>query len=160
MSTSPTTPKALRLAYVDLIRGITPTHPERQDHLWAEAPETIRDVRGLDLRTFQILTGPAIPDGEGMYGGEDVECVMEMRIRVSYAGLQGNELTDMITRDGLDLWAAFHSKPGGSANTIAGLISHGSVFVTPEPANEEEEQHLQTNMVVDFVLEVHFFAQI
>lgn len=160
MSFAATTPKALRLVYANAVRDITPTHDEFQDSRWSEIVD--EDPRGADLRTFRILTGPATIVEGGFYCGELCEVEMEMRVRVSYADLLGNTLTDAITRDGLDLWAAFHDKPGGSAASTTGLISYGGDFFVPEPAgdNADETDSETTSRMVDFVFFVRFTAEI
>lgn len=163
MSFEATTPAALRIAYATEILAITPTHDRFAEYAWSEIED--QDPQGAAPRTFRVLTGPALIVGAedgGMYCGDLVELQMELRVRVSYDRLIGNELTDLITQDGLDLWAAFHDKPGGSAASITGLLSYGGDTFEPEPAgqNSEEANSETESRMVDFVYTVRFCSRI
>lgn len=156
MSTPTTTAATIRGELVTLIEAITPTHTESRDIGWNWVDDV--DPRGSDLRSFRILTGIAEIDPEGIYGaGDGVEVMCSLVIRTAYAGINGNELTDIITRDGLDLWGqVLHISSGGTAQTIAGFISCQG-FVIPEPFNLDDDA--SSNFVfVDFTTELHYKA--
>ena len=85
-----------------------------------------------------------------------MEADCEVRIRVAYGGLDGNELTDLVTRDGQDLWVAVHDSPGGSAQDIPGLIRFEE-FLLPEPVDESIDEETNT-LVIDWVTRVYYKA--
>ena len=154
MSTATTTQKALREAIAARIEAITPTHPEFTDYLWTELEDF--DPRGMSLRLFRVLTGVGSYTPGGIFGGDGMEADCELRIRVAYGGIDDNELTDLVTRDGQDIWMALHDSPGGSAQPIAGLIRFEE-FPTPEPVDEDLDEDTNT-LVIDWVTQVHYKA--
>lgn len=154
MSTvTPTTQAAIRAALVTRIEAISPSYPEYQDYTWTHIDGI--EPRGLNLRLFRVFTGVGEWTADGVFGGDGMEADCEVRIRVAYGGLDGNELTDLVTRDGLDLWMAIHDSPGGSAQNIPGLIRFEE-FLTPEPVEELDEE--TNTLVIDWVTRAHYKA--
>lgn len=154
MSTPTTTQAAIRAALITRIEAINPTHGEYQDYTWTHLDQI--DPRGLDLRLFRVLTDVGSYTEGGVFGGDGMEADCEVRIRVAYGGLDGNELTDLVTRDGQDLWVAVHDSPGGSAQDIPGLIRFEE-FLLPEPVDESIDEETNT-LVIDWVTRVYYKA--
>lgn len=153
MSLATTTPKALRAEFQTLIEAITPTSANYSDEHWNAVEDD--DPSGLDIRSFRVLSGVDETDEAGVHGPDGYECFFELIIRTSYGGLRDNDLTDLISQDRKDLWSAFHPSPGGDASSINGLISVG--FIRAEPNGDPFED---SDLVVDFVTEVHYKAAI
>ncbi len=153
MSLATTTPKALRAEFQTLIEAITPTSANYSDEHWNAVDD--EDPSGMDIRSFRVLSGIDETDEVGVHGPDGYECFFELIIRTSYGGLRDNDLTDIISQDRKDLWAAFHPSPGGDASSINGLISVG--FIRAEPNGDPFED---ADLVVDFITEVHFKAAI
>jgi hypothetical protein len=148
-----TTQKTIREALVPIIRAIVPTFTEYSDYLWTDTQDI--EPRGSDLRTFKVYTSPGTVDPDGVYGGDGLEMVCELRIRVAYGGLDDNPAWDLITADGIDLWTALHPSPGGLAQTIAGFISLDLLEIEGVDIADDEDP---TNLVIDFVSELHYKA--
>lgn len=148
-----TTQAAIREALVPIIEAIEPRYPEFQDVYWNSVDHA--DPSGTDLRAFRILTLPGVIDTDGIYGGDGLEMVCEMRIRVAYGGVNDNEAWDLITQDGLDLWVALHPSPAGAGQTIAGFISVDPLEI--EFVDTDEDSSF---LVVDFTTELHYKAAI
>lgn len=152
MSTlSTTTPKALRSAFQTLIEAITPTSGDYSGEHWNAVED--EDPSGMDIRSFRILTDIDETDIEGVHEGEGYETILPMIIRTSYGGLRDNDLTDIVSQDRKDLWAAFHSAPGGIASSVTGLISVG--FVSAEL---DGDPFGESDAVVDYLIEIHYKA--
>jgi hypothetical protein len=139
-----------------MIVGISPTYATL-DVPWNPVDDV--DPSGSDVRSFRLLTEPRGIDPQGVYCADGVESIFDLRIRTAYGGMDDNDVTEIIQSDLHDLWGAMHPAPGGASASIAGFISFGGGFIEIEPVSDDEFQET-TDLVIDYVLEVHYKAAI
>lgn len=145
-----TTPIAIRAALITAIEGLTPTEVKYRAFKWRYVSEA--EVAGPAIRTFTILHSIATETPDGIHGGDGIEYDYEMRIRVSYGSLSGDDLDAVTWQDGRDLWLLVHPLPDGGAGSIAGLLAFRG------PLRAEYAVSEAGYALVDFIVQTHFKA--
>lgn len=114
---TPTTPGAIRTAFIAAIKAIVPTHDRHRDKRFRYV-RTVEEVPGPSLRNFTIdIPSPARP--APIYGS-GVEFEFTCDVYVNYGQLSAEDDDSIITEDGAQIWSAIEAlyEPG-----LPGLIS-------------------------------------
>lgn len=150
-----TTTSALGDAFVAAIHAVTPTYPHKRAEGWKHTPGGrerggAEGIRGAALRSFALLWGAGMPTLRCFHGTSNEEYQATLRVAVSYAGVDPNDLEHMITADGVDLRRAFVrlSEPTTPGLTIA-LYSGVAAYEVDDAANAYVEHAIAVTWVQD-----------
>lgn len=131
---TPTTPELLNAAFITAIEAIEPRYAHASGTGWKYTPSERARGRatglfGADLRSFDILWSPGAPTLRCFMGEGSEEYQARVRVAVSYAGLEPEDLEAIVTADGIDLRRALLrlSEPTVPGLTIA-LYENSTVY--------------------------------
>ena len=132
MAIATTTPSAIRIALVPLIKALTPTvkpalgwHYVKDGHIAGQA------------RTFTIANGASSEQMGAFHGGGNVSHEFDMSILVSYGGMSPDAVEEMRDGDMYDLWDLLHPVPDNGASGIAGVLAFRNSMVA-EVVNDDD----------------------
>jgi len=130
----PTTVRIVSADFATTIRGIVPSYPLHQDQTWTPASKA-GEVPGSRIRLYHGEWGFGEPEPDGIHGS-GIEYGFDLRVLTSYRGLPEDEVVEMATSDGNQLWLALDARVDP---TVAGLVAVQYQRYEPEsqdPGNE------------------------
>lgn len=157
MPVQATTPQAVRATISSAIEAIEPSHVETSEYAWNRLDDNM-DPRGCGVRNFQVLTGLAVMEGDGMFGCDTIAKRLELVIRVSYSGLIGNDFSDAVNSDQSDIWRALHPLPGGLGTPANGIINFDDFLLIEPHEDPDIGEGGSSNLTVDFVTVLHYHS--